>query len=321
MKQFDVVSLGELNPDIILADIRADAPVLGTEQEIGTFKKTLGSSTAITTVRLARFGLKTALVAKLGNDDDGRFCLNALQEEGVNTNYILTDNSLQTGVTVSLTYATDRLLATYPGAMNALRAEEVPDTLLASSRHLHVASFYLQTALQAGLADLFQKAKAQGLTTSLDTGWDPQERWQYDTLRSNLEHTDIFFPNEKELFEMTKTSDSDEAAKQILDQGVGMLVLKRGSQGANLYTQAAAPLKSTAFSTKVVDTTGAGDSFNAGFLYGFLHTWDSAQTLQFANACGALAVQTVGGTGGYKNRTDVVSFLAKQVVAASRMLK
>ena len=313
MKRFDVVSLGELNPDLILAEIAADGPVLGTEQGVGIFEKTLGSSTAITTVRLARLGMKTAMVAKLGNDDDGRFCLNALKEEGVDTAHILVDSKLQTGVTVSLTYATDRLLATYSGAMNALETEEVPDSLLASSRHLHVGSFYLQTALQEGLADLFKKAKSLGLSTSLDTGWDPNEQWQNDALNKTLEHTDIFFPNEKELVEMTQVSDVDVAAGQLLDRGVGTLVLKRGNQGAHLYTQAAPPLKAPAFITEVIDTTGAGDSFNAGFLYGFLSGQRQSEALRWANACGALAVQAVGGTGGYKSLEDVTSFLEKQI--------
>ena len=309
---FDVLSVGELNPDIILAHIHASAPVLGTEQKVGSFEKTLGSSTAICTVRLSRLGLKTAMVAKVGNDENGSFCIEALKREGVNTNYILTDSKVKTGVTVSLTYASDRLLTTYPGSMELLRSEDVPDELLASARHLHVASFYLQTALQPDLASLFKKAKAFGLSTSLDTGWDPQETWQGNALKNTLAYTDIFLPNEKELCALT-AEDTGKGAAWVLEQGVEILVVKRGAKGATLYLKGNSPLTSLAFPSKVVDTTGAGDSFNAGFLYGFLSGYSQLETLRWANACGALAARSIGGIGGFKNRAEVTSFLAKAV--------
>ena len=172
-KPYDVLAVGELNPDLVLADIQAKEPRLGTEQEVGSFTTTLGSSTAICTVRLSRLGLKTALVAAVGDDEYGKFCIATLERERVATRHIVVDARLQTGVTVSLSYPKDRLLATFPGSMRALTAETVSDELLTRARHLHVASFFLQTALQPGLAHLFERAKARGLSTSLDTGWDP----------------------------------------------------------------------------------------------------------------------------------------------------
>ncbi|MCA9838668.1 MAG: sugar kinase, partial [Trueperaceae bacterium] len=298
MKRFDILSVGELNPDLILADIAADGPVLGTEQEVGVFSRTLGSSTAICTVRLARLGLKTAMVAKVGNDDNGKFCIDFLRSERINTDYVLVDEAVQTGVTVSLTYSSDRLLATYPGSMRSLSAVDVPDELLASARHLHVASFYLQTALQPGLASLFKKAKSYGLSTSLDTGWDPREIWfdEKKMFAKTLAYTDIFLPNEKELFAMTGEANPRLAARSMLAYGIKSLVLKQGSKGSSLYLPNAEPLEQPGYSVNVIDTTGAGDSFNAGFLFGFLENYKYEQALTLGNACGALAVQAVGGT-------------------------
>ncbi len=309
-KPYDVLAVGELNPDLVLTGIRAEAPVLGTEQEVGSLATTLGSSTAICTVGLSRLGLKTALVAVVGDDEYGKFCLAALKRERVDTRHVVVDAALQTGVTVSLSYPEDRLLATFPGSMRALQAEAVPDDLLARAGHLHVASFFLQTALQPGLAALFARAKAQGLSTSLDTGWDPDERWERDKLEPVFPHLDVFLPNAAELAALAGDADPAVAAAWALERGARYVALKRGGQGATLYRRNAPPSHHTGFAARVVDTTGAGDAFNAGFLYGFLKGWREAEALELANACGALAVTSVGGTGGFGSLQDVRRFLA-----------
>jgi sugar/nucleoside kinase (ribokinase family) len=311
-KTFDVLSVGELNPDFIMAHIKADAPRLGVEQEATDFRMSLGSSTAICTVGLSRLGLATAMVAKVGKDAYGAFCIKALEREGVVTSAILLSATETTGVTVSFTYATDRLLVTYPGTMVSLSASDVPDDLLSKARHLHVSSFFLQKALRAGCADLFAKAKAFGLTTSLDTGWDPLETWLSDDLARVLPYLDVFLPNQQEALALSEEETVAPAAQSFLEHGIHTVVVKRGNEGAYLMRRDGLTLEHPGYPISVVDTTGAGDSFNAGFLYGFLKRLPFETCLKLANACGALAATAVGGTEGFKTLVEVHQFLASR---------
>jgi sugar/nucleoside kinase (ribokinase family) len=171
----------------------------------------------------------------------------------------------------------------------------VSGELLASSRHLHVASYFLQTALQPGLADLFRRAKAAGLTTSLDTNWDPDERWD-SGLADTYRYIDVLLPNEQEAMHLGKARDWRTGALTLAANGP-IVVVKRGANGAVLI-QDEESFEVEAPRAKVLDTTGAGDSFNAGFLYGFLRGWSPMRSLQLAVACGTLSTRAVGGTEG-----------------------
>jgi sugar/nucleoside kinase (ribokinase family) len=305
----DVLGVGELNPDLILGPMSGDGPRLGSEQEAEGLTLTLGSSTAICLVRLSRLGLRVKMVAKVGRDDYGGFCLTRLEEEGVDTRDVLVDPALATGLTVSLTYASDRLLATFPGSMRALTADEVPSAALAGARHLHVGSFYLQHALQPGLATLFERARRGGARTSLDPGWAPDGRWALPTLLAALPHTDVFMPNRKELAAVSSQPDIEAGAHWALDLGVRQVVVKDGPRGATLFRGEAPPLSHPGYEVAVRDTTGAGDSFDAGFLYGFLTGLPPGASLKLGNACGALAAGALGGTGGFRSLAEVRSFL------------
>ena len=213
----DVLSVGELNPDFILSGLKAHAPVLGTEQEIGGHDLVLGSATALCTVALARLGLRTAMVARVGADECGRFCIERLRDEGVDVSGIVTDTAVATGLTVAVTYLHDRLLLTLPGTMRALTAADVKLAQLNRARHLHVSSYFLQHGLQRGLPGLLAAARARGLTTSLDTGWDPQGQWMTGALRATLTQVDVLLPNESELKELggSAVSGADSRAKTL----------------------------------------------------------------------------------------------------------
>lgn len=303
MKRFDVISLGELNPDLILHGIKADAPTLGTEQEIAGYKLTLGSSTAIATVLMTRLGLRTGLVARVGDDDYGRFCLAELVREGVDASGVITDGTVATGVTISLPYPTDRLLLTCYGAMERLTVDDVPWDKVAEARHLHLGSFFIQRGLRGDLHEVFERARGLGLTTSLDTGWDPEGRWLTDDLRAVLPHTDIFLPNETELAHITGMDDVAEGLARARALGAGEVVVKRGAAGSICLgpdgTASAASLPIVP-----VDTTGAGDAFNAGYIAMRLEGHPVGERLAFGNACGASVALAIGGTGGLKNRAE-----------------
>jgi ribokinase len=311
MTRFDVLAIGELNPDLVVSGIMADGPVLGTEQAFATRTLTLGSSTAIAAVLMARLGLRTGMVARVGDDDYGRFCRDALEREGLDTTNVVTLDGHSTGVTISLAYPHDRLLLTQYGTMTMLRGADVSDAMLSRSRHIHVGSYFIQTGLHGSLADLFARAKGLGATTSLDTGWDPQNRWMTPDLRTVLAQTDILLPNETEFLHLSGTDDPDRGWNVLRGHGVGEVVLKRGAQGS-IYFGPQGMAAHPGFAATPRDTTGAGDSCNAGYIAARLADKPVTERLAWGNACGALTVQAVGGTGGVINRAQIEAFLAAQ---------
>ena len=308
MKRFDVLAVGELNPDLILAGITANQPLVGVEQEFERLHLTLGSSTAISCVLMQRLGLTTAMSACIGSDDHGKFCKAVLDEAGVDTGLITEVAGVATGLTVCLPYPNDRLLLTAKGTMVMNPALAITPDILRTARHLHVGSFFLQTNLRLALADLFGMARRLGLSTSLDTGWDPDEHWLDDDLRGALAQTSCFFPNEIEFQKLTGTTDPLAGSVMLRGFGVGTVVLKRGARGAMAFS-AEEQAEHSGFVAHPVDTTGAGDAFNAGFLTGMLSGEPMESRLALGNACGAMTVSAIGGTGGIKCRDQVRAFM------------
>lgn len=302
MRQYDILAIGELNVDLILTGM-SSLPQPGRELIAETCTLTMGSSTAICAAGMAGLGLKTTFFGKVGADDYGRLAADTLKSYGVDLDHLMVDASIQTGITISMSSKDnrDRALVTYLGAIDALRADEVPVSLLAKTRHIHVGSFFLQSALRPGLAELFRTARRMGVTTSLDAGWDDSGNWDYG-LREVLEETDVFLPNESEAMAITGQKNV-EAAAQMLSQKCRICTVKCGGDGA-VAASADRIYRAKAYSTPVRDTTGAGDSFNAGFLYAFLAGKSIDEALCYGNACGSLSVARIGGASACPKRIE-----------------
>jgi len=287
-----VVIAGEINVDLIFAGLPA-LPQLGREILAQTYTQCAGSSSMIIAMGLARLGRPVRFVGRCGDDAFGRFCLDALRERGVDTQAVIVASTLRTGVTVAISTNGDRALLTWPGAIAELAADDVSDAVLAGAQHLHVSSYYLQTKLRPGLGELFARARAAGLTTSLDPGSDPDACWGREIFDA-LHHVDVFLPNQGEACALTGTNTPEDALR-ALDNGITRNVVKAGSRGAFAFahdTLVFAP----AYALNPVDTTGAGDSFNAGFLHAWLRDLPLRDCLRWGNACGALSTRGVGGT-------------------------
>lgn len=308
MANFDVLAVGELNPDLILTGLQAEAPVLGSEQTFATRKLTLGSSTAITCVLLQRLGLDTAMVARIGDDAEGRFCKDLLDAEGVETSGLIIDSETSTGITISVSYPDDRLLLTQYGTMTRLAPADVDRRLFVQARHLHVASFFIQTGLRPGLAALLVEAQAAGMTTSLDTGFDPSGAWDTGELAAVLAAADVFLPNEVELEYISGEPDRDRALDRLHALGAREIALKRGAAGTT-YSGPEGRIEHAAFAVTPVDTTGAGDAFNAGYLAARLAGELPVERLALGAACGAVTAAAVGGIGGLRDLAEVREFI------------
>jgi sugar/nucleoside kinase (ribokinase family) len=295
-RDFAILVAGELNPDAIVVgpDLTPEFGQVETLAQDGTL--TMGSSGAIFACGAARLGLATAYVGVVGDDAGGRFVLAELGRRGVDTGACRVEEGRPTGLSVVISRGEDRAILTAVGAMDALDAAEVSDDLLARAEHLHVTSPALQPRLGAGLPDLFARARAVGLTTSLDPGWDPAGEWDA-ALGDALAATDVFLPNAAEAARITGVEDPEEALAALATR-VPTVAIKLGADGAiaargEERARAAAPVIGEG--TAPVDTTGAGDSFAAGFLRAGREGLSLTDQLRVAVACGSLSTHALGG--------------------------
>jgi sugar/nucleoside kinase (ribokinase family) len=294
-RDLDVVVLGEINPDVIVraADPR---PAFGqVELLVDSIDLVIGSSSAIFACGAARLGLRTAFVGVVGDDPMGRFMLDAMRARGIDIASCRVDPEVPTGASVILTSGADRAILTASGTMPLLRDEDVPDALVGRARHLHVGSLFLLDALRPRLAVRLAAARAAGLTTSVDCNWDPRETWDggiWDILRE----TDVFLPNEAEVRRIAGIGDVVVAAMALVAAGPRVVAVKCGMDGAIAVERDGTVTRVPSLSVDAVDTTGAGDSFDAGFLTGFLAGRAVGDCLALGVAAGALSTVRVGGT-------------------------
>jgi len=303
VKKLDLLVLGEANVDLIL---RAEdpTPVYGQEKLVEDLTLTIGGSASIFACQAAQLGLRTGLVSVVGEDTFGRYMLQALAEHGVDTALVARLAQLKTGATLSLTNAGDRALLTYPGTIAALDSAAIDPAWLAQARHIHVASYFLQPRLQAGLPALLAAARAAGATVSLDTGWDPANRWD-SGLQKCLSQVDILLPNEAEALSITGLATIEEALAR-LSARIPLVAIKLGKEGA-IAQRGAEVTRVGSIPVRVVDTTGAGDSFDAGFIYACLQRLPLQECLEFGVLCGSLSTRAAGGTGAQPTLAEVLA--------------
>ena len=300
-----VLVAGELNVDIVLQGYHS-FPEPGKEVLVDDCLIVLGSASAICAMGLAKLGDPVAFLGKVGDDPWGRFCVECLTGRGADVSRVLRDPGITTGVTVAITSPRDRALVSFLGSIAALAAEDVKDADLAGFQHLHVSSFYLQQRLRPGLRGLFARARRLGLTTSLDPGFDPSETWAPD-LGEALREVDVFFPNEVELRGLTGADDPAEALRR-LENGRTRTVAKLGREGAATL-EGGQLLRVPSFPIEPLDTTGAGDSFNAGFLHAWLAGSPTLEALRLGAACGALSTRGMGGTARQADLAEAQAFM------------
>jgi sugar/nucleoside kinase (ribokinase family) len=304
----DVCVVGEINPDLILYGLPKE---IKPEQEtlVEGLRLTLGSSSAIFAHNLAVLGTHVGMVSKIGDDAFGKMALGWLEAGGVDVGQVSVAKTSGTGLSVILAHSHERFILTYPGTMFELAYADLDFDYILSARHLHLSSFFLHRALRPQISELFRGAKEKGLTTSLDTNDDPEDRWG-DDLQKVLKFVDIFFPNEREAKKIARTEDLTQAIAK-LSQTVPLVVVKLGSQGA-LAQKGSKEWRAPQLQVNAIDVVGAGDSFDAGFIHRFLHGADIEECLNFANIAGAFSTTRRGGTEAFRNREEVTRFFRDQ---------
>ena len=293
-KAYDLVAFGDTCVDLILKDADVVPQFGQVEKLVADYDLEMGGSCCIFAAQAAKLGLKVALVGRVGADAFGQLIVDTLADAGVDTRFITVDSSLRTGITAHLVQGDDRAMLTHPGSLSALTIADVSDDLLASARHLHYGSLYLQTGLLPHWIDILQRAKALGLSASLDTNWDPEQVWDHG-LSQALPLIDVLLPNEQEALQLSGQADFGAAIAHLRRQ-VPLLVVKRDIAGAlawqgdGSFAQAVLPALAGG------DGIGAGDSFDAGFLAGWLAGLPVSTCLSIACQCGRAVAGAVGGT-------------------------
>ena len=299
MPRFDVTIAGELNLDLILYGLPADLP---PEREllVDRMMLTLGSSSAIVAHNLAALGCKVGFISRIGNDALGAIAIERLSDGGVDVSKVRREEGdKQTGLTVILQRALKRNILTYPGTIFDLTLEDLDLEYLTDAGHFHLSSYYLQRGLHAQVGELFRRLKAEGLTISLDTNDDPEDRWE-GGLSDVLRYVDVFLPNAREARLITKSNDLETAVARLAEQ-VPLVVIKLGEQGA-MAQRGPERFRSPAVKVSFVDPVGAGDSFDAGFLSQYVHGADLPTCLAAGNKAGAFSTTKPGGTEAFRDR-------------------
>jgi sugar/nucleoside kinase (ribokinase family) len=298
MPSFDITIAGELNLDLILYGLPEQLP---PERELlaDRMMLTLGSSSAIVAHNLAALGSRVGFQSRIGDDPLGRIALERLQQGGVDVSQVRTvSGATTTGLTVILHHESWRNILTYAGTIAELAWDDLDLDYLAASRHFHFSSYFLQRALRPRVGELFQRMKAKGLTISLDTNDDPDDQWE-GGLNEVLRHVDVFLPNEREACKAAKTDDL-EAAIRKLSELIPLVVVKLGRKGA-LAQRGSERVASPSRQVSVMDTVGAGDSFDAGFLHQYVRGADLTTCLASGNLVGALSTTRPGGTEAFRD--------------------
>jgi sugar/nucleoside kinase (ribokinase family) len=301
----DLLVLGDVNPDLVLeGEIE---PAFGqVERLVDDARLTIGGSAAIVAAGAARLGLRVGLCGIVGDDLFGRFLLDELVARGVDVRGLVADADGPTGLTVVLARPEDRAILTHAGTIADLTVDRIDPAHLADARHVHVGSFFLQPRLAPGLPSLFEQVRARGGTTSIDPNWDPAERWD-GGLHAVLPHTDVFLPNANEAMRIAGEESPDQAGL-VLAREAGLVVIKAGRNGT-VATDGGRVVRADAPAIDAVDTTGAGDAFDAGFLASWLAGDPIERSLALANACGALSTRALGAVDGQATMAEALALV------------
>ncbi|HSY31207.1 MAG TPA: carbohydrate kinase family protein [Verrucomicrobiae bacterium] len=294
-RPLDVMVVGDLFAELVMSGFSSWPGRAGEELFAERFCREIGGGAAITACGLAKLGAKVGVVGVVG-ETDGQRLIERLESRGVNTSAIQRSSREPTAVTVSISSATDRTFLTYMGANCELPAnlQQIASRGdFARARHIHLAF----APKPAEADNLFRAVISQGCTLSVDVGWHPE--WLSDThSREALRSVNIFFPNEREAALMTGENDPRLILRHFGRMGFRTVALKLGPAGAALLCDGTITFCEPIMIPSL-DTTGAGDCFDAGFLYAWLRGDNPQNCLRAGTICGALSTRCLGGIDGF----------------------
>ncbi len=309
-EKIEVVCLGILVVDILCSPIDK-VPEPGELVSADEISPSGGGHAHNTAVSLSRLGLKVGVLGKVGHDPFGDFLKEDLRKEGVDISKITVSPKLGTSKTmIILTHSEDRRFIHTLGANANFSVDDIDFDYLSQGKVLYVGGYGVLPQLEEdSLVKLLKFAKRRGLITVLDVVIPHTEiRW-INKCKRVLKFTDFFLPNSDEARLITGRVDPREQAEGMLRHNYEMtVVITMGKKGSFVRTRDKIA-RASAYEVEVVDPSGGGDAFSAGFIFGVINGWELEETLKLASAMGASAVRKVGCTTGVFTRSEVEQFM------------
>ncbi len=295
MKIYDVVNIADISADVVITGQEKNR--FGQVETLAdAYEVELGGSGPIFASQFAKLGGRVGVVTLVGNDPLGDFVLERMKQVGIDTSFVRRSERFRTPLGLNISVNGDRSMLTVLGTLQEITPALVEGLDLSLVRHWHIAGYFLLPALYSFWPRFLRTLKGEGITVSLDTNWSPEGNWE--EVSEILPLVDLFLPNDQEALAITETGDYRDAGLQLSGM-IPTVVIKRGKEGASVFSDGKE--FSTAVSdhwkgpVKLVDTTGAGDSFDGGFLYEWLRGSAVEQCLKTGILCGTSCVQGTGG--------------------------
>lgn len=307
-KKWDVYVYGDINVDLVIPGVE-HLPLPGQEDVVETMNTYVGGGAAIFTLGIGKLGLNPVFQGTIGDDCYGKFILDEFRDKNVDTTLLGISSTNKTGISISFTNEADRSFLTYRGTNDEIDLSKVDVEKVKEARHIHLTS-YMGRKNHEQYLELLKEIKASRTTTvSFDVGWDDAGEW-YQGIYELYPYIDILFMNETEAIHYSRKKEVIDAIKDF-GKTCKLVVAKLGKKGS-IAVKDGHIYEAASYSVEAIDTTGAGDSFNAGFVYGFLKGKSIEEALKYGNACGGLSVTALGGNTGFPQEDELIKFMAKR---------
>jgi sugar/nucleoside kinase (ribokinase family) len=260
-------------------------------------------------IDLRRLGNTIGLAGLVGNDILGRYLLDVLKNNQIETKGVrITDEARTSSVIAAINSKGERVFFYYGGTNDLFSFEDLKPAEIEQFDIIHVGGTFLLPCFDGdGAAKLFELAHQFGKLTTMDVTWDTTGRWM-QIIEPCLKHLDLFMPSVGEAEKITGETRPENMAKVLIGQGVKNVIVKLGKEGCyvNAFGQ---NFYFPAYDVPVVDTTGAGDSFVSGILTGISRGWNIKKSVRFASAVSAFCIQSLGATTGVPSFEKVIDFM------------
>jgi sugar/nucleoside kinase (ribokinase family) len=306
----DITCVGILVADVLGKPVDR-LPEKGKLGLVENMSLQIGGCAANVVIDLARLGLKSNIIGKIGDDNFGKFLLNILNSQSVDVTGLRIDKNVSTSASmVMISGDGERSILHSFGANARFSFDDINLDIVKKSKILLIAGTFLMPDFDGeGTEKLLKFAGENGVICCMDTAWDSKGQW-LKKIESSLKYLDWFMPSYDEARELTGDSNPEDIARFFQSKGVKNVIIKLGSEGC--YTK---PQNETGYyvpaytKVEVIDTSGAGDSFCAGFIAGLSNGWDTLQCSKFANAVGAHCITKIGTTTGIRSVEDTLDFM------------
>jgi ribokinase len=289
----DVTVIGDINLDVISSHLE-NYPEKDKQTILPKIIVQLGGSSAIFASTCSSLGMKTKFIGRLGFDFISEFLVKEIEKIGVSSGIKRVEGE-EAGITISLTFKDmKRAMITFRGSNENLSKKDFELEEI-EGKILHIGGFNLLDSLRKDVYEIFSHARKKGMRTSLDPNWDPKGwiKQRLVDLIKILKITDFFFPDYEEGKAITKVEDPEKIVEKLLYLGAKIVALKCGKDGCYVGSKNEI-FHAKGFKVKTVQTTGAGDAFDAGFIKAFLSGLSLKECARFANAAGALYTTKFG---------------------------